>query len=81
MNVAPGLFTDQFVNGPARLIIIISIIFNSIMVHGVARSDFLVDTIVKDHRKSIKQSVNYRTLTIGTILSKVFDILILGKHN
>ena len=54
------------------------------MVHGVAWSDFLVGTIipiVKDYRKSIKHSDNYRILILGTRLSKVFDILILGKHN
>ena len=79
-----GLFSNHFVNGPDRLFIIICILFNSMIVHGIAPSDFLIGTmipIVKDHRKSIRQSNNYRTLTLGTILSKVFDILILNKHN
>ena len=79
-----GLDTDHFINGPDRLFVIISIVFNSMMIHGMAPSDFLVGTmipIVKDHRKSCKRSDNYRTLTLGTILSKVFDILILNKHN
>ena len=70
-----GLFSDHFLNGPDRLFIIICILFNSMIVHGIAPSDFLVGTmipIVKDHRKSIRQSNNYRTLTLGTILSKVF---------
>ena len=47
-------------------------------------SDFLVGTmipIVKDHRKSCKKFDNYRTLTLGTLMSKLFDILILEKHN
>ena len=54
------------------------------MIHGKAPSDFLIGTmipIVKDYRKSCKRSDNYRTLTLGTILSKVFDILIMNKHN
>ena len=79
-----GIFTDHFINGPDRLFIILSIIFNSMLVHGIAPSELLVGTmipIVKDYRKSRKQSDNYRTLTLGTVLSKVFDLLILKKHN
>ena len=79
-----GLFTDHFTNGPERLFIMICIVFNSMIIHGMAPSDFLVGTmipIVKDHRKSCKKFDNYRTLTLGTIMSKLFDILILEKHN
>ena len=79
-----GLDTDHFINGPDRLFVIICTLFNSMIIHGIAPSDFLIGTmipIVKDYRKSSKRSDNYRTLTLGTILSKVFDILILKKHN
>ena len=79
-----GLDTDHFINGPDRLFVIICLLFNSMMIHGKAPSDFLVGTmipIIKDYRKSCNRSDNYRTLTLGTILSKVFDILILNKHN
>ena len=79
-----GLDTDHFINGPNRLFVLICTLFNSMIIHGIAPSDFLVGTmipIVKDYRKSSKRSDNYRTLTLGTILSKVFDILILEKHN
>ena len=79
-----GLYSDNFINGPDSLFIFISIIFNSMIIHGIAPSDFLVGTmipIVKDHRKSCKKFDNYRTLTLGTVMSKIFDILILEKHN
>ena len=79
-----GLYTDHFINGPERLFIMISILFNSMIIHGIAPSDFLIGTmipIIKDHRKSCKKFDNYRTLTLGTIMSKIFDIIILEKHN
>ena len=50
-----GLYTDNFINAPDSLFIFISLIFNSMIVHGITPSDFLVGTmipIVKDHRKS-----------------------------
>ena len=37
--------------------------------------------IIKDNRESPNNSTNYRTLTIGTCLSKVFDLLIIKKQN
>ena len=79
-----GLIQTISINGPDGLFVIIGIVFNSMMIHGMAPSDFLVGTmipIVKDHRKSCKRSDNYRTLTLGTMLSIVFDLIILDKHS
>ena len=64
-----GLDTDHFINGPNRLFVIICTLFNSMIIHGIAPSDFLIGTmipIVKDYRKSSKRSDNYRTLTLHT---------------
>lgn len=60
------------------------LLFNSMLVHGIAPSSRLIGTmtpIIKDGRESHKNSSNYRTLTIGTSLSKVFDILVIKNQS
>ena len=74
------LFTDHFKHIPHRLFVILTCLFNSMIVHGIAPINLLPVTmtrIIKDNRESPNNSNNYRTLTIGTCLSKVFDLLIL----
>ena len=54
------------------------------LVHGIAPSNLLIGTmtpIIKNNRESHNRSNNYRTLTIGTCLSKVFDCLVIKKQN
>ena len=65
--------TGHFINGSNRLFVIICTLFNSLIIHSFAPSDFLVGTmipIVKDYRKSSKRTDNYRTLTLGTVFIK-----------
>ena len=79
-----GLFTDHFKHAPHRLFVLLTCLFNSMLVHGIAPSNMLIGTmtpIIKDNRESNNRSTNYRTLTIGTCLSKVFDSLIIKKQN
>ena len=37
--------------------------------------------LIKDSRKSQQDPDNYRSLTIGTCISKVFDVIIMNKHS
>ena len=79
-----GLFTDHFRHAPHRLFVLLTCLFNSMLVHGNAPNNMLVGTmtpIIKNNRESHNKSSNYRTLTIGTSLSKVFDLLIIKKQN
>ena len=79
-----GLFTDHFKHAPHRLYVLLSCLFNSMLVHGIAPNNMLVGTmtpIIKDGRESHKNSSNYRTLTIGTCLSKVFDLLVIKNQS
>ena len=79
-----GLFTNHFKHAPHRLYVLITCLFNSMLVHGIAPSEMLVGTmipIIKDGRESHKKSSNYRTLTIGTCLSKAFDLLIIKDQS
>ena len=79
-----GLFTDHFKHAPHRLFVLLTCLFNSMIVHGIAPSNLLTGTmtpIIKDNRESPNNSTNYRTLTIGTCLAKVFDLLVIKKQN
>ena len=64
-----GLYSDHFIHAPDRLIVVLTMLFNSMLVHGVAPSNLLIGTItpiIKNNRESHTISSNYRTLTIGT---------------
>ena len=79
-----GLFSNHFIYGSDRLIIMITLLFNSMLVHGMAPENLILGTmipLIKDSRASKQCSDNYRALTIGTGLSKLLDIVILNRQN
>ena len=78
-----GLFSNHFIYGSDRLIVMITLLFNSMLVHGIAPDDLLLGTMIPliKNSRAIKQcSDNYRALTIGTGLSKLLDIIILNRQ-
>ena len=78
-----GLYTDHFKHAPDRLIVLLTMLFNSMLIHGMAPDNLLVGTmtpIVKNYRESHNKSSNYRTLTIGTGLAKLLDLIIIRKQ-
>ena len=69
-----GLNINHFKLDCNRLNIVISLLFNSMLVHGVAPDELLVgimSPLIKDSRKSQQDSDNYRSLTIGTCISNI----------
>ena len=53
------------------------------IVHGVAPDELLIgimSPLIKDARKPHQDSENYRSLTIGTCISKIFDEIVKKKH-
>ena len=79
-----GLNINHFKLDCNRLNIVISLLFNSMLVNGVAPDELLVgimSPLIKDSRKSQQDSDNYRSLTIGTCISKIFDVIIMNKHS
>ncbi len=78
-----GLFSNHLIYGSDRLIIMITLLFNSMLVHGIAPDELILGTmipLIKDSRASKQCSDNYRALTIGTGLSKLLDIVILNQQ-
>ena len=57
-----GLFSDHLVHGSDRLIVIITLLFNSMIIHGIAPDDLLLGTmipLIKDRRGNSQNSDNY----------------------
>ena len=78
-----GLFSNHLIYGSDRLIVMIALLFNSMLVHGIAPDDLLLGTMIPliKNSRAVKQcSDNYRALTIGTGMSKLLDIVILDKQ-
>ena len=79
-----GLNTNHFKAGSNRLNVILSLLFNSMLSHGLSPEEMNLGTmspLIKDTRKSQQCSDNYRSLTIGSSISKIFDMILLKKHN
>ena len=58
-------YTDHFINSNLLLRVFLSMLFSSIIVHGVTPSDFNEATIfplIKNKRKSVSDSTNYRAI-------------------
>ena len=73
------LYTDHFKIGTDRLFVIITLLFNCMLTHGIAPDDLLLGTmipLIKNARGNKQSSDNYRSLTIGTSMSKIMDIVI-----
>ena len=78
-----GLFTNHLIYGSDRLIVMITLLFNSMLVHGIAPDDLLLGTmipLIKNSRAAKQCSDNYRALTIGTGMSKLLDKVILDEQ-
>ena len=78
-----GLNSNHIKYGTNRLFVIIALLFNCMLSHGIAPDELLLGTmipLIKDSRGKKNCSDNYRALTIGTGLSKLLDIVIRNKQ-
>ena len=78
-----GLYSNHFKYGSERLFVLLTLLFNSMLSHGIAPDELLLGTmipLIKDGRMSKQCSDNYRALTIGTGLSKLLETIILNKQ-
>ena len=78
-----GLVSDHFINGTMQLQVLITCLFNCMLVHGVCPDTMSCGTMIpipKDKRKSLDCSDNYRAITLGSIVSKILDSVIMLKE-
>ena len=78
-----GLNSDSIINGPHILYVYLSLILRSMIVHGVSPDSLISGTMVaipKGKRNDLCCSDNYRAITLGSIIGKVLDLVILAKE-
>ncbi len=79
-----GLNSEHIINGPHLLIVLLTCVFNCMLVHDVTPDSMLADTMVpipKGNRSILTCSHNYRAIALSSIVGKVFDWVVLIKEH
>ncbi len=77
-----GLSSDHIINGPHLLTVLLTIVLNCMIVHGVSPDSMINGTMIpipKGKRKLLCRSDNYRAITLSSIIGKIFDLVLLIK--
>ena len=62
----------------------VALLFSGMIVHGFVPDDLRLSTIVlipKGKNKNPTESSNYRCIALGSLLGKVFDLLLLDRYS
>ena len=76
--------SDFITRGTRRLAVHFSLLFSMILRHGCFPKVFgssLIIPIPKNKRKSLNDSNNYRTIALGSIVGKLFDMVLLDSNS
>ena len=74
------LYTDSFINAPKILFKRLSELFTIMLRHCLSSNTFnavIFSPIVKNQRKDITESSNYRAIAINSCLCKIFDYVVM----
>ena len=77
-----NLSSDHFVHAPRIMLVFLSLFYNSMLVHGISPNSMILGTMVpipKCKQKRLDVSDNYRSITLSSIVSKIFDIIVLSR--
>ena len=74
-----GIISDCLIHGPKILPVLLCMLFNMIIIHGVVPNDFSMGTMVPiPKNKSMGHiSDKYRAITLSSSFGKLFDMLII----
>ncbi len=78
-----GLCSDNIINAPHSLFVMLTLINNTMLVHGLSPDSMILVTMVpipKNKRQYMVDSNNYRAITLSSIIGKVLDWVILLKE-
>ena len=77
------LYSDHVIIGPHKRFVLLTCLFNAMLVHECCPNNMLNGTVVpipKCKRAGMSPSVNYRAIILGIAICKLFDYIILNKE-
>ena len=78
-----GSSSDHIIHASHRFFTILTMLVNTMLVHGHSSDDLLVSILVsipKDSRASLVSSDNYRGIALSSSLGKIIDYILLEKY-
>lgn len=78
------IFGEHLKNAHDNISVYLSLLFNALIVHNYVPHDFMVTVllpIVKDNKGDLSSCDNYRPIALTTIISKVFERVILNRYS
>ena len=77
-----GLSNEHLLYADFKLVVILTLLFNCMMIHGYIPSslcDSLISPVVKDKSESITDKSNYRPIALSNCILKVIECLLLER--
>jgi hypothetical protein len=78
-----SLSSNHFIHASTKLSALLSVLYNSMLVHGISPPAMSAGTIVpipENKNVSLSDSNNYRSMTLGSVICKIFDLIVLKKE-
>ena len=79
-----NVMSDALINGCSSLFVHLSLLYSAILRHGVSPDNMLLSTLIpipKSSKKCLNDSTNYRAIALGSVLSKLLDLIIMDQSN
>ena len=77
-------YSNHITNASGRMHILLTLLINSMAIHGHWPPELLNSTIVsipKDNRGSLSNSENYRGIALSNCICKIIDTVLLDKYS
>ena len=78
-----SIYSDHIINGTPKLFGLFTRMFNAMLVHGSCSLSMVNGTMIpipKGRRVMMSSSDNYRAITVGSTICKLFEYVILNKE-
>ncbi len=75
------VLSDHIINTSGKLNVYLSLLFTSMLHHGILPEGMLNGTIVPIPKWKMDKSDNFRAITLSSIFGKLIDIIVMNKEN